>query len=1205
MTLQQITANDIAGWDSLQDIADSFEKRGLKPRSNLGEDNELVLQLGDDEFVVLVNAGPGESATDFKPDNRSRHTNLVATNDFEEFTFLTRMRSWEGQQHGRIKHQKISFSKDQFARDSGEKNTVLKKLNSIEYGSSAAIYDTLYDTQQVVEEFYEEFEDLRTDLVQEVSRIPDDRGDAKQRYVQVILDRMIFLYFIQEKRLLDRNPNYLHEQPGDVVDDGEDRYENFYRPLFFDYLAEDKQNPDFGSLPYLNGGLFAKNPVEEDFPDAKLGASAEETNELFDDILDFLSGWNWNVDERLDIVDPKNLSPAILGHIFEQTVNQKEMGAYYTPEEITGFMSRRTVHPYLLDQLNDAVGAEYDEIDDVFGFPGVEASSGEEAVADGGTMTRQVPTENVETNHVETLYHDILKEAHILDPAVGSGAFLLAAQDVLVDIYMQCIEYFQQLEQESKGWELDSRTRDELEGINEGQGGAALYAKRTVILNNLYGVDIDEGAVEICKLRLWLSMVADIEDEPNEVEPLPNIDFNIRQGNSLIGFTGIQEIATDSGDASLTNYGGGVGKGVKEMFEDVITAVTRHRSSDSAKEAANARRMAESRIENHSEALNKKVRDQFHEAGLDDLTTDDIKEYSPFHWVLEFATVYQDGGFDVVVGNPPWDMLQPRRDEFFTQYDETFRTLPPNEKDELEDELREDEEVQQAWEKYEESFKLRSQFFTEGSEYELQWGEIDGRTRTGRNDLSMLFLERAFDLTDDSGYVSQILPGKIFTNGTTKNLRVHLLENTEMKSVIGFENNGIFEGVHNQYSFGLLTFKNSGSTETFDGIFVQRSVDVLREFDHRSLRIPKQVVENYSPEAITFPFVRSQPELEALKSILQYPRLSDQSTDGWYADGHIEIYTRDSDYFSEDRENADYPVYGGSNMYQFVHNSDFFGLEEPEYWSVEEDVDPERSAKHRVREKNLPRLKREIYSSFDGDSTSKSKKKFVNDLLKENRGEGLQLDDVKLDCTEYRIAFRNITNSTNERTFVATVIPPGIICYHALTTIRPYHINISEDDLTKSSLKSVYERAFTEQELFVLTGMLNSIPFDFLMRTKVDTNISRYKFDESPIPRLTAGDDWFQYISQRAAKLNCYGEPFEDMRERLGGLKPVLDENKRKTIQAEIDAAAFHAYGLTREEAEFILDDFHTVSNPRVMTEDYFEKVFQKYITLEKEGPLP
>ena len=585
MTLKQITAADIAGWDSLSDIADSLEKRGLKSRPNLGEDNELVLQLADNEFVVLVNAGPGESATDFKPENRSRHTNLVATNDFENFTFLTRMRSWEGQQHGRIKHQKISFTKAQFTRESGKKNTVLKKLNSIEYGSSAAIYDTLYDTQQVVKEFYQEFEDLRTDLVQKVSGIPDNRGDKKQRYVQVILDRMIFLYFIQEKRLLNGESNYLHEKPGEIVADGEDKYEGFYAPLFFEYLAEDKKNPNFGKLPYLNGGLFAKSPVEEEFEDAKLGSTPKETNSLFDKILDFLSGWNWNVDERLDIVDPKNLSPAILGHIFEQTVNQKEMGAYYTPEEITGFMARRTIHPYLLDQLNDVTNAEYETIDDIFGFSELSDEGVAEAVADGGTVTQQVPAEKTQTSHVETLYHDILKETHILDPAVGSGAFLLATQEVLLDIYIQCIEYFQQLEQENRRWELESRTQDELDEIADSKGTASLYAKRTIILNNLYGVDIDEGAVEICKLRMWLSMVADIEDEPTEVDPLPNIDFNIRQGNSLIGFTDVHEVANEDGDASLTNYGGGIGESVEDMYEDVIEPVRRHRGANSSTEA--------------------------------------------------------------------------------------------------------------------------------------------------------------------------------------------------------------------------------------------------------------------------------------------------------------------------------------------------------------------------------------------------------------------------------------------------------------------------------------------------------------------------------------------------------------------------------------------------------------------------------------------
>ncbi|MYL68627.1 Eco57I restriction-modification methylase domain-containing protein [Halorubrum distributum] len=1209
MTLQQITADDIAGWDSLEDIASSFEKRGLKPRGNLSDENELVLQLTDTEFIKIVHAGPGESATDFKPDNRNRRTNLVATNDYEEFTFLTRIRNWEGQQHGRIKHQKLSFTKEQMTSESGEKNTVLQKLNSIEYGSAEAIQGTLYDTKQVVKEFYQQFENLRTDLVREVANISADRGDAKRRYVQVVLDRMIFLYFIQEKRLLDRNIDYLHEKHEQVVDEGGDVYEDFYHPLFFEMLAEGKQDPDFGSLPYLNGGLFSKNPVEEEFEDARLGESSKRTNELFGDILDFLSDWNWNVDERLDVVDPKNLSPAILGHIFEQTVNQKEMGAYYTPEEITGFMARKSIHPYLLDQLNEAIEAEYEEIDEVFGFHAVGGGDGATALVDGGTATVQVSTENVQTSHVETLYHDVLREMRVLDPAVGSGAFLLASQEVLLDIYIQCIEFFQQLASEGKGWELENRTREELDTIEDGRGNPSLYAKRAIILNNLYGVDIDDGAVEICKLRLWLSMVADIEDEPSEVEPLPNIDFNIRQGNSLIGFTEVMEVATEDGDSSLNNWGAGTESSVRELYEDVIEAIDRHREATSAKEATNARRLAESRINSHSEVLDEKILSQFQEAGIEGVDADILEEFHPFHWVLEFAPVYRDGGFDVIIGNPPWDVLTVDRDHFFPKYDERFRTRPPSEKDDMQEQLLEDPEVREAWEEFQREMELKAEYYNTTTQYELQSPTVGGKTVATENELSLFFFERTTQLASDESYVTQIMPGSFFLGATGKDLRQYLIDQTTLEHFVQFQNKGIFDDLHNSYRIAVCTFKNTGSTDSIRGAYSIGDLSVLPQFEERAINVPVEVLKNYSPESGIFPFFRSQRLIDALSKIIQYPPIGQEVDDAWFAILYMKELDRatDSDRLIESEEEGDYPIYEGKNIHQYEYNDEIEDSLTPiSLWGVDEH-DPDRSAKHRVRMKNFrsrdvnTSLKKSIYEQFDGTGSQKG---FVNDLLEQHGRPELSEEDVLLDCTEYRIGIRNIARADDERTLIATVLPKDVVTVHTICTIRPYIIDPTEEDLSNHPMHSAYRRAFTDKELFVLLGLLNSTPFDYLMRTKVDSHIVQYKFNESQLPRLTDGDDWFHYISDRAARLNSYGDRFSEMRQRLGGIEPAKDEDERRKLRAEIDAASFHAYGLERQEVAFILDDFHRVENPRLMDEKYFDMVFEKFDLLEEKGPL-
>ncbi len=1120
--------------------------------------------------------------------------------------------------HGRTKYQQLSFSKEQMTSTHGDKNTILQKLNAIEFNKPETIFDSLYDTKQVVNDFYEDFEKLRTELVQEVAGIDDDRGDAKQRYVQVTLDRMIFLYFIQKKGLLDYESDYLHEKHEEFDAKG-DVYEEFYEPLFFEILAEGKKDDDFGVLPYLNGGLFSKNPIEEEFEDARLGDSPEQTAELFGKILDFLSDWNWNVDERLDIVDPKNLSPAILGHIFEQTVNQKEMGAYYTPEEITGFMSRRTVHPWLLDRVNEEHGTDYDAIDDIFSLDVASASQSDTPVVADGGVAQTVNLEAVNQDHVQTLYFDALKKLRVLDPAVGSGAFLLAAQEVLLDVYLQCLEYFQAL-RDDRPWELPGRIENELDTIDATDGTVTLYAKKQIILHNLYGVDIDDGAVEICKLRLWLSMVADIENNPKEVEPLPNIDFNIRQGNSLIGFTEIMEVAREEqGDAALSNFGEGIGVSVKDLYEDIIDAVERHRSATTGSDAANARNLAESRIDTHSQTLNEKVLKQFSDTGINDVSAEELKAYSPFHWVLEFATVYRDGGFDVIIGNPPWDVLTSNRDDYFSKFDETFRTRMPEDKDSKMEELLEDSSIAEGWDKHQKEMARRAKYFNDGGQYKLQNPEVDGRAVGNENDLSMLFFERVFDIISEDGYVAQILPGVIFNGAAGKDLRLHALEESTVQNVIGFENRGIFPAIDSRYNFGIVTLQNSGSTDSVHGVFHQTSVNVLQNINQKSFEIPSKVLKNYSPQARIFPNIETKAEVDVLSKILEHPPVSEDIDSTWYASLYAELHRAgDSDRFVENKEDGDFPVYQGKNVFQFAYDSEFVrGLEDISLWSVDEDVSEEKSAKARIRGKNFRSrdddisLKKAIYNKFSNDAefshlNTRSQKGFVNDLLTEefDRQE-LSPEDVLLDSTEYRIVLREIARATDERTLIAGVVPKESVAVHTLHTVRPFKVDPDKDDLGTYPMHSAYSRVFSDNELFVALGLLNSIPFDFLLRTKVDAHIVKYKFEESQMPRLTDGDDWFHYISERAARLNCYGDAFAEMRERLGGIEPATDEDERMRLQAEIDAAAFHAYGLNRRDTEFVLEDFHRVSNPRRMTEEYFDLVFEKFDELAETGPHP
>jgi len=1065
-----------------------------------------------------------------------------------------------------------------------DRDRVTRLIRTFEYENFTSIAG---DAQQVIKEKKEEITDeFYDDYIRYVFGIVDDdeestrslvgdgvvvpegaTGDDARLFAVELMNRLVFIKFLEDKALVQ--PNLLRTlkdtyqggmYPGSF-------YEEFCQSLFYDVMnnkpnerpAQVQEIDLFDDIPYLNGGLFRPTISRDGFAEADF----DVRNSVLFSIIDLLEKYNFSAEGA-----PTNLDPSVLGNVFEKTINyitsdnadtNKELGAYYTPSEITRFSAEETVRPALLDRFQTVLVEECD-------WPEHEAERFDSVYE----LIEGLP------GHMETIgpLLDEVNEFRVVDPACGSGHFLTSVLEEIVNL------------------------RKALYAQNESYPDA-YRLKKTTVLNNIYGVDLIGPAVEIAKLRCWLSVISELEAEnvddlaEDDALALPNIAFNLREGNSLIGYTGFPET---NGDDQY-RLGSFSEDSVHDRYQDIIDEIERHEQAIDSETAEKHRQQAFEKLQTARKELIDDIHADFVEAGIDDLNPEKVAELEPFNWVLEFAEVYADGGFDVVVGNPPWDRIKPLRDDFFTRYDREFRTLLPEGKDKQQQELLDDPEIAEAWEEYKRNTKIQADYFNNADAYELQRPTVAGRTEGTENDLSALFLERVFQIARDDGYVAQVLPGAIFNGSSAKDLRMHLLDETTIQSLVTFENNGIFPEIDSRYNFGVLSFENGGETEDLRATFLQRDVDVLDELDEKALNIPRLVLARYSPEARIFPYVDSQEEVDVLTKILDHPSISNESRDGWHANPYRELdRTNDSDRFVEDSTKGDYPVLGGSNVFQFIHDSTYFETEPPEFWSVDEEKNPELSAKRRVREKQFRKLKRAVYTAFDG---SGSQVGFVNDLLEEHRGTELSEDDVLLDCTEYRIAYRDIARSSDERTLIGAVIPRGVVCHNKLHTVRPYSIEPTEDNLDEDTLHSAYSRVFTDKELFVALGLINSLPFDFLMRTKVDSTVVMYKFEESQAPALTEGNEWFEYIWEWAARLNCYGPEFEEMRDRLGGIEPATEMDERREVQAELDAAAFHAYGLDRAQTAFVLDDFHRVQNPRLMDEEYFDSVLEKYDRLD------
>jgi len=501
------------------------------------------------------------------------------------------------------------------------------------------------------------------------------------------------------------------------------------------------------------------------------------------------------------------------------------------------------------------------------------------------------------------------------------------------------------------------------------------------------------------------------------------------------------------------------------------------------------------------------------------------------------------GGFDVVVSNPPWINLREIFDHDSLGFDE-----------------RTELEVQQT-------------YFTESEAYHLQGNQA--------TNLSSLFLERAQAIANEEAVISMLLPERIFTHRDHTQLRDQILENTEIDYAIGFENHGMFSDLKRKFRFCLLQFHNSGDPSAFDTIFHQTNLDIL-DFPGSLLEITPETIRAYSPSRFAFPAIETERDLQSLQTIVQHPSLRDSG--GWNLETLRGLnQAREAEYLIEEEEHGDYPVYGGRNIYQFVHDGTFFDLDRPSYWGVSENRN-EPSAKRRIRERELQGLDRQFTD-------------VIVDSQEVTFEDGTTLDKaaVPMPFEEYRIAYRDIATSQNERTVIASVIPPGVVCLNTLHTIHPYNWRRQNQRIDTATPEQLFGSTYGTADLFCLLGLLNSIPFDYLMRTKVDTHVSDYLIKESQVPRISPNSPWFNLIWESAAELNCYGDQFESLGHDLD-ITPLYDESARRTAQATIDAAAFHAYGFEDTDVVWsVIDSFPIVRAPRVMDDRYMDDLLDRF----------
>jgi len=427
-----------------------------------------------------------------------------------------------------------------------------------------------FDVERVTKRFYQEYKAIFDAAEATVAGATKLQGEDLRLFTQALFNRLMFLRFVEKKGWLKFNgrTDYLRAlyEAGPVG--GQSFYRSRLEPLFFEGLAVEGRGKSeaVGDVPFLNGGLFEKDALDrrvKDLPDRAFAGLIGRDGLFY--------RYNFTVEESTPLDIEVAVDPEMLGKVFEELVTGRhETGSYYTPRPVVSFMCREALKGYLEERADLSA----------------EAAA---ALVDKKDVSRITQTQ-------ARCVVDALDNLKAVDPACGSGAYLLGLMHEMLAIY-DCLY--------SESLKRDSRSIYEL--------------KLHIISNNLYGVDIDPFATNVAMLRLWLSIAVDC-DKPL---PLPNLEFKIETGDSLLG----------PNPSELSDFGSFL---LRERAQRLVGLKEQYLTAHGEKKGA-----LRERIRREEEDIESELQLE-HGRGVID-------------WHVQFTEVFgENGGFDIVVANPPY-----------------------------------------------------------------------------------------------------------------------------------------------------------------------------------------------------------------------------------------------------------------------------------------------------------------------------------------------------------------------------------------------------------------------------------------------------------------------------------------------------------------------------------------------------------------------